>query len=157
MEGCKDSSASYSLFLSWDRDRNRGMYCTCSQVKGKVKLKLGKTEREGEKITFCLEAAVLEILVWCNSSWTGSVLCLHSPPAVTLTFYSLPLPLAALLPARSGERLPLCFSPSPNPNPCPGSGWDRVNWLPSSWCSAMCSYSAWGWCWWHIDGVVVAE
>lgn len=90
--------------------------------KGKRKLKWEKIEWEGEKMTFCLVVAVVEILVWCHSSWTGSVLCLHSPPVVTLPFYSLPLPSAALLQPHSGERLPLCFSPNPSPNPCAGSG-----------------------------------
>lgn len=128
MEDIKDSSASTSLFLSWDRTETGVCPAHALKWKGKLMLKLEKTEWEGEKITFCLVAAVVEILVWCHSSWTGSALSLHSPPVVTLTFYSLPLPSAA----------PLCFSPHPNPNPCPGSGQDRVNCLPSSWCSAVC-------------------
>lgn len=36
VEDIKDSSASFSLFLSWDREGNWGLFCTCSQVKGKT-------------------------------------------------------------------------------------------------------------------------
>lgn len=145
-ENIKDSSAS-SLF--YQVTGTEAGACPAHALKWKGKqAEWGKTEWEGEKIAICLVAAAVEILVWCYSSWTGSVLHLHSPPVVTLNFYSLPLPSAALLPPHSGERLPLCFSPNPNPNPCAGSGQDRVNYLPSSWYRAMCSpYSVWEQCW----------
>lgn len=117
--GGTGSPASFSPFLQEDRDRNRSISCTYSQVKGKTEAEIreDKTKKEGKKTTFFLVLPCLkQSLV---SFQLNSVLCSHSPPVVTQTFCSLPLPAADPLQPYPSERLPFCFSPNPNPHPIP--------------------------------------
>lgn len=98
-------------------------------------------------------AAMLEILVWCHSSWTGCILCLHSPPQLlyrlSAAFPFLQQLLCSLMLVRSFGCFPFCPNCTPwlqvEPHSkCPAlaRGSDRGPSFTFRWLFPDCSFSA---------------